>query len=172
MITAILFGLYSAGVGIAITLIGYFTGLDKTGAANWLGYVSLPFFILFLWMAMKERKQEDFGGTISYGQCLWTGVLVGLFAGIAMGVFMYVYSTLINPGMMDMVLQKQADSMRAQNMSADQIQKAQSYAKMFTSPGMLTAWTFGGDILMATIFSSIIAFFARSKEEDSAVKSV
>ena len=79
----------------------------------------------------------------------------------------------INPGMMDMVLQKQADSMRAQNMSADQMQKAQSYAKMFTSPGMLTAWTFGGDILMATIFSSMIVSFAsENKEEDSAVKSV
>jgi hypothetical protein len=172
MVTAILFGLYSAGVGIAITLIGYFTGLDKTGASYWLGYLPLPFFILFLWMAMKERKQEDYGGTISYGQCIGTGVLVGLFAGIAMGIFMYLYSTAINPGMMDMVMQKQADAMRAQNMTADQIQKAQSYAKMFTSPAMMTAWTLGGDIVMATIFSLIIGIFVKSKPGEGEVKSV
>src|SRR5579863_2926402 len=108
MVTTILFGLYSAGVAIAITLIGYFTGLDKTSAFNWLPYISLPFFIFFLWKAMQERKTEDYGGTISYGQCLGTGVLVGLFAGIAVGIFMYVYSTTINPGMIDMIAQKQA----------------------------------------------------------------
>jgi hypothetical protein len=172
MVTAILFGLYSAGVGIAITLIGYFTGLDKTGAANWLGYISLPFFILFLWMAMKERKQEDYGGTISYGQCLWTGVLVGIFAGLAMGIFMYVYSTVINPGMMDMVIQKQAEAMRAKDMTADQIQKAQSYTKMFTSPAMMVAWTFFGDIVMATIFSLIIGIFVKTKEGEGEIKTV
>ena len=73
MLTTILFGLYSAGIAIAMTLIEYFTGMDKTGAANWLGYLSLPFLILFLWIAMNERKQDDFGGTISYGQCVGTG---------------------------------------------------------------------------------------------------
>ena len=172
MVTAILFGLYSAGVAIAITLIGYFTGLDKTSAINWLPYISLPFFILFLWMAMKERKQEDFGGTISYGQCLWTGVLVGIFAGLAVGIFMYVYSTSINPGMIDMIAQKQAEGMRAQNLSPDQIQKAQSYSKMFTTPPMMAAWSFVGDVFMATIFSLIIAIFVKTKEGESEIKTV
>jgi hypothetical protein len=172
MVTAILFGLYSAGVAIAVTLIGYFTGLDKTSAFNWLPYIGLPFFILFLWMAMKERKQEDFGGTISYGQCLGTGVMVGIFAGLAVGIFMYVYSTAINPGMIDMIAQKQAEAMRARDMTPDQIQKAQSMSKMFTSPPMMAAWSFFGDVLMATIFSLIIGIFAKSKEGESAVKSV
>ncbi len=172
MVTAILFGLYSAGVAIAITLIGYFTGLDKTNAVNWMSWLGVPFFIFFLWMAMKERKQEDYGGTISYGQCIGTGVLVGLFAGIAVGLFMYVYTTAINPGMIDMIVQKQADALRAQNMSADQIQKAQSYSKMFTSPPMMAAWSLVGDILMALIFSLIIGIFVKSKEGEGDVKSV
>jgi hypothetical protein len=172
MVTAILFGLYSAGVAIAITLIGYFTGLDKTDAFNWLPYVGLPFFILFLWMAMKERKQEDYGGTISYGQCIGTGVLVGIFAGIAVGIFMYVYSTAINPGMMDMIAQKQAEAMRARDMTPDQIQKAQSMSKMFTAPPMMAAFTFIGDVFGALIFSLIIGIFAKSKEGESEIKTV
>lgn len=172
MVTSILFGLYSAGVAIAITLIGYFTGLDKTNAVNWLSWLGVPFFIFFLWMAMKERKQEDYGGTISYGQCLWTGVLVGIFAGLAVGIFMYVYSTAINPGMIDMIAQKQAEAMQAKNMTPDQIQKAQSYSKMFTTPPMMAAWSFFGDVLMAFIFSLIIAIFVKSKEDVSAIKSV
>lgn len=172
MVTAILFGLYSAGVAIAVTLIGYFTGLDKTGAANWLPYIGLPFFILFLWMAMKERKQEDYGGTISYGQCLGTGVLVGIFAGLAVGIFMYIYATAINPGMMDMIAQKQAEAMQAKNMSADQIKQAQTYTKMFTSPTMMVIFSFFGDVLMATVFSLIIGIFVKSKEGEGEIKTV
>ena len=172
MVTTILFGLYSAAVAIAITLIGYFTGLDKNSVFNWLPYISLPFFIFFLWRAMEERKHEDYGGTISYGQCLGTGVLVGIFAGIAVGIFMYVYSTAINPGMIDTIVQKQADAMRARNMTPDQIQRAQSYSKMFTSPPVMAAWSLLGDIFMATIFSLIIAMFARTKPDESAIKAV
>ena len=172
MVTAILFGLYSAGVAIAITLIGYFTGLDKTSAFNWLPYISLPFFIFFIWKAMKERKTEDYGDTITYGQCIGTGVLVGMFAGIVVGIFMYVYATSINPGMMDMIAQKQAEAFRAQNLSADQIEKAQSYSKVFTSPGMMAATSFVGDVIMATIFSLIIAIFVKTKEGESEIKTV
>jgi hypothetical protein len=89
-----------------------------------------------------------------------------------MGIFMYVYVTAINPGMMDMVIQRQADAMRAQNMTADQIQKAQSYSKMFTSPGMMVAWTFFWDVVMATIFSLIIGIFVKSKEGEGEIKTV
>ncbi len=172
MVTAILFGLYSAGVAIVVTLIGYFTGMYKTDAMNWLPWVGVPFFILFIWMAMNERKREDFGGEISYGQAFITGLLVGVFAGIAMGIFMYIYATSINPGMMDMVTQKQVAAMRAQNMSSDQIQKAQSYMKMFTSPTAMLITTFIGDVIMATIFSLIVAIFVRSKEGESEIKTV
>ena len=118
MVTTILFGLYTAGVAIVITLISYFTGMDKSGAASWINYLVWPFMILFLWLAMKERKRDDFDGTISYGQCVGTGALTGLWAGIATGIFMYVYFTAINPGMVGVMIDKQQAALQAQQIGS------------------------------------------------------
>ena len=171
MVTTILFGLYSAGIAIAITLIGYFTGMDKTGAVNWMSYVSWPFLILFLWLAIKERKQEDFGGTISYGQCVGTGALVGLWAGIVTAIFMYVYFVAINPGAIDFLLQKQQDMMQSRQMDPQKISSAMSMARRLFIP-FAVGGSVIGDVFFATLFSLILGIFARTKEEPDAIKAV
>ena len=171
MVTTILFGLYSAGVAIALTLITYFTGIDKSGTASWISFIAWPFLIFFLWLAMKERKQDDFGGTISYGQCIGTGALVGLFAGIVTAIFMYVYFTAINPGMVDFTLQKQEAAMHAQQIDQQKINTGMSMARQWFIP-FAVGGTIVGDVLLATIFSLVIGIFARTKPEESAVKAV
>jgi uncharacterized membrane protein YhfC len=171
MVTTILFGLYSAAIAIAITLVGYFTGMDRTGAANWLGYLSLPFLILFLWLAMKERKQDDFGGTISYGQCVGTGALVGLFAGIVTAIFMFVYFTAINPGAIDFILQKQQEVMQSRQMSSQDISNAMSKARQWFVP-VAVFFAVVGDVFFATLFSLVLGIFAKTKEEPDAIKAV
>jgi len=172
MVTTILFGLYSAGVAIAVTLIGYFTGIDKTSTGSWFGWLSVPFLILFIWMAMNERKREDYNGNMSYGQCIGTGTLVGLFAGIAVAIFMYVYLTNINPGFVDFTIQKTQASMQSNpNMSADQIQKATSMTRQWFVPmGVLFALI--GDVFFALIISLIVGAFVKTKEGESGVKAV
>ncbi|HEX5316553.1 MAG TPA: DUF4199 domain-containing protein [Candidatus Kapabacteria bacterium] len=171
MVTTILFGVYSAAIAIAITLIEYFTGLDKTGTANWLGYVALPFLILFLWLAMNERKQEDFGGTITYGQCVGTGALIGLWAGIVTAIFMYVYFTAINPGMIDFMSQKQLAAMQSRQMNPAQMEKAVSMMKQWFIP-IAVGGSIIGDVFFATLFSLILGIFVRTKEESDGIKAV
>ncbi|HET6400070.1 MAG TPA: DUF4199 domain-containing protein [Candidatus Kapabacteria bacterium] len=172
MVTTILFGLYSAGIAIAITLIGYFTGMDKTGAQNWLGYLSLPFLILFLWLAMNERKQDDFGGAISYGQCVGTGALVGLWAGIVTAIFMYVYFTAINPGAVEFMLQKTQEAMQARpQMTQQKIDSAMSMTRTMFIP-FAVGGSIIGDVFFATLFSLVIGIFARTKEQPDAIKAV
>ncbi|HEY3875866.1 MAG TPA: DUF4199 domain-containing protein [Candidatus Kapabacteria bacterium] len=169
MVTAILFGVYAAATGIVITLISYFTGMDKTGAGMWFGWISTVALIFFLWLAMKERKQEDYGGTISYGQCLGTGVMVGVVAGIIIAIFMYIYTTSINPDFNQMIQQKQLNAWHAQGLTSEQISKAQSMAKFFTSPSMIAIWALLADVFFAFVASLIVAFFVRTKEEEMTI---
>jgi uncharacterized membrane protein YhfC len=171
MVTTILFGLYSAGVGIAVTLIEYFTGMDRTSAGSWFGWIGVPFLILFIWMAMNERKREDFNGMMTYGQCLGTGTLVGLFAGIVMAIFMYVYMTAINPGFVDFSIQKQQAAMVARQMDPDQIQRAVSITKQWFIPAGV-GFALLGDTIFALIISLIVGAFVKTKEGESGVKEV
>jgi uncharacterized membrane protein YhfC len=169
MVTALLYGLYYAGVSIALTLIGYFTGMDRSDSSSWMSWLGIPFLILFLWLAMKERKREDYGGTITYGQCVGTGVLVGVFAGIVMAIFMYVYLTAINPGFMEFILDKQAKAVKESG--AENAQKSMEMMRNFALPFTVGA-SLIGSIAFATVISLIVAIFVRTKPEDAAVKTV
>ncbi len=171
MVTTILFGLYTAGVAIVITLISYFTGMDKSGAASWINYLVWPFMILFLWLAMKERKRDDFDGTISYGQCVGTGALTGLWAGIATGIFMYVYFTAINPGMVGVMIDKQQAALQAQQMDPEKIAKAMTWARRMFVP-FAAGGAIIGDVFFGTLFALVVGIFVRSKEEPEAIKAV
>jgi len=171
MVTTILFGLYSAGVAIVLTLIQYFTGIDRTSTANWFAWLNVPFLVLFIWMAMKERKQEDYGGTISYGQCIGTGTLVGLFAGIVIAIFMYVYFTAINPSLVDFMVQKQQAAMQAQQMDPEKMRNAMSMMKsMFIPFGVGGALL--GSVIFALIISLIVGALVKTNEGESGVKAV
>jgi hypothetical protein len=171
MVTTVLFGLYSAGVAIVLTLIQYFTGIDRTSTANWLAWLNVPFLVLFIWMAMKERKEEDFGGTITYGQCIGTGTLVGFFAGIVGAIFTYVYFTSINPGIVDFTVQKQSAGMQAQQMDPEKLKAGMAMMKQWFIPigvgGVLI-----GDVLFGLIISLIVGAFVKTKDGESGVKAV
>ena len=169
MVTTILFGLYTAGVAIVITLISYFTGMDKSGTSGWINYLAWPFMILFLWLAMQERKRDDFGGTISYGQCVGTGALMGLWAGIATGIFMYVYFTAIILGLIDVMLAKQQSTLQTQQIDPEKINKAMSWGRQMFIP-FATGGAVIGDVFLGTVFGLILGIFARTKEEPDAIK--
>ena len=171
MVTTILFGLYSAGVAIVLTLIQYFTGIDRTSTANWFAWLNVPFLALFIWMAMKERKQEDYGGNMSYGQCIGTGTLVGLFAGIVMAIFMYVYFTAINPGIVDFIVQKQQAALQAQQMDPEKMQNAISMMKKMFIPFGIGGALFGS-VIIALVISLIVGAFVKTKEGESGVRAV
>ena len=168
MVTIILFGVYSAAVGIVVTLIEYFTNMSLD-ATRWFGWIFLPFMVMFIWMAMKQRKEEDYGGTISYGQCLGTGTLVGVVAGIVMAIFLYIYYNSINPALIDQMIQKGVADMKAKNLTSDQVEKAMPMIRMFTSPSMMGVIVLFGDIIIGLIISLIVGIFVRTKGEETAI---
>ncbi|SRR5581483_1955445 len=171
MVTAILFGLYSAAVGIAVNLILYFAGLDKAPGAAWSGIIPFLASVLFLYLAMKQRKEEDFDGTITYGQCIGTGALVGVFSGIVMAIFMYLYYTSIDPSMVDEIVRKSEAAMRERNVPPDRMAQALSMTRSWAVPGTVLSMLFGSPAI-STVLSLIIGLFVRTKPEEQAIKAV
>jgi hypothetical protein len=163
MVTTLLYGLYSGAVAIALTLIGYFTGMDKTSAGSWFGYLNLPFMILFIYLASKERK-EDFGGSLTYGQGVGTGVLVGLWAGIVTAIFMWIYLNYLNPGFIDMIVDRQRTAMlQAHKMSPQDVERMLTTVRRLAMPisvgGVLVS-----SVFFATIIALITSIFVQTKE--------
>jgi len=170
MVTTILYGVYCAVVAIIFTLIEYFTGMQYS-TIYWFNWLAVPFYIIILVLAMRERKREDFGGTITYGQCVGTGFWVGVFSGIITAIFMYVYYTVINPDFINQMVAQQMQTMRDRGMTAQEIQNAQAMTRTMSSPAIMVLWSLFGAIIGSTIMALIIGIFVRSKNEE-AVKAV
>lgn len=168
MVTSLLYGLYAGAVSIAVTLLAYFTGIWKSDANTWLSYVSWVFLILFIYLAARERKREDFGGTLTYGQGVSTGVLVGVFSGLLVGVFMWVYLTTINPEFIDFIVQQRETVMRAsKQMTTAQMDQAIDWTrKLFVPIAVVSAIL--GSVLLATLSALIVSIFVRTKEGETA----
>lgn len=165
MTITLLYGLYAAAVSIAMTLIIYFTGLWTSESSGWFGLVGYAFLIFFIYLAARERKQEDYDGVMSYGQGVGTGVMVGLLSGIVAAIFMWLYLTVINPEFVDVTIQRQADAMRhMQNMRPQDVDKAIEWTrKLFVPMGILGSLLM--NVLVATLGSLIVAAFVKTKEE-------
>ena len=172
MVTTLLYGLYTAAVAIVLLLAQYFTGLDKTSAANWFGYLNLPFLAFFIYLAAKERKEEEFSGRLTYGQGVGTGALIGLWAGILTAIFMWLYLSYINPGFVDMIVERQRTALlQSGKTSAADINRISDATRKFAAP-ISIAVVLLSNVFFATIFSLIISIFVQTKEDSEGVKSV
>ena len=170
MVTNLLYGLYAGGVSIAIMLITYFTGMWKSDAVYWIGYIQYPFLFLFTWMAMKERKQEDYGGTMTYGQGVGTGTMLGLFSGLLLALFMWVYLNNFNPEFQPWMVAERAKHMQANsaNMPAAQREAAIDMMERFFVPFAVGGAVIG-QVFIALVGALIIAIFVRTKPEEQQV---
>ncbi len=168
MSTNITYGVYLAVAQIVLTLIGHFAGTDTSASGKWFGLLGFIPTIAILVLGIKARKEEDFGGVITYGQCVGTGTLIALFSGIISAIYLYVHFSYIAPEAVDFIRQQQAVAMAAQMKGQPQasIDQAAKMASMFTSPLFMALWT----LIMAPLFGLIIALiagiFLKTKEED------
>jgi hypothetical protein len=143
--------------------------MDASGQ-TWLSYLSWPFLGLFVYLAEKERKREEFGGMMTYGQGVGTGALVGLFAGIVVAIFMVVYLLYLNPDFIDVMVQQRAKAMReSNNMTPEQINNALSWMRRFFVP-LGVAGALLGSVLLSTIFALIISIFVKTNESEGEIR--
>ena len=172
MVTTILYGVYAGAIAIVLILIQYFTGMDKTSTGNWFGYLSLPFLIFFIYLAAKERKEDEFAGKLSYGQGVGTGALVGLWAGIFTAIFLWIYINYINLTFVDMIVERQRAAMVQSNANPQDIERITTATRTYAGP-MSVAIVLLSNVFFATVFALIVSIFVQTKEgEQSGVKSV
>jgi hypothetical protein len=169
MKTYVTYGFYMALAGFVCTLLLYFAGLHESAAkmqtANWLGsLLGLIVGITVLALGIKARRAqvpptEEF----TYGQALGAGVLISLFAALFGIVTNYVYFQLINPGMVEVMVQAQLDKMEAKGMSGSQLEQAEKGIRMFMRPVFMSIVGFVMGIFWGTVISLVEAAILKRK---------
>ena len=91
-------GAITGALVIVFQLILYMTGQT---ASQSLGYIGILFVAFCIFFFTKKYRNEELGGFITYGQSVGYGILIGVFAGILLGFFIYIEMKYIDPSIMD-----------------------------------------------------------------------
>lgn len=151
----------NALLAIIITYAFELLDVDPNSPLKYLTYIP---FIAFLFLSQKEFKDE-LGGYITFGDAFSTGFRYALFTGLIMGLFIYLYCTVLSPQFFEKAIEASRATMEERNMSSAQIDKAMAISEKW---GPLMA-AFGTAIVYP-IFGAIIGLIGAAlfKRERSA----
>jgi hypothetical protein len=162
-------GIIISAALILFNLVMFLLEVTYDSKVNYLSYLILA--IGLFWVITSYRNKQE-GGFISYGGAFSSGFYAGLIISIIIAVYTFIYVQFINPGIVDDIMIKAEEDLLSKypDWSDEQIAQALSYTEMFTSPTIMAIFGFLGNLVASTIFSLIIAIFAKreKKEEFSA----
>jgi Protein of unknown function (DUF4199) len=128
--TALKYGLFIGVFSIVFTFIMIMTGSNPLTRdwKDWSGWVSFVISVTLLVLAHKNFKDTG-NGYMSYGQGLGIAFVAMMVSMILNFIFMYVYTSFVDPGVLEAVWQKTADDMAAKGQSQEVIDTAIGWTK-------------------------------------------
>ena len=155
------YGVILGVVIVIVSLLFYMMGETTNKLQSWLNYVIM---IAAIYIGVKHHRDNDLNGYISYGAALGTGTLIILVAAIMLGVYMFVFTKIIDPDFIQYILDKAESDMEDQGQTQKQIKIAMKYTAMMMTPFWIAIMSSIGTIFMGFIFSLITGIFLKKKD--------
>lgn len=148
---------------IVFSLLMYFLDVDRESKIMWLSYLILA---AGLWWAIISYRNKLPGGYLTYGKAFSAGFFTGLFASIILAIFTFIYVQYIDTTLIDKILANAEDKIlnTQPNISDEDLDRALSMTRKFTNPTMISVFSFVGNTILSTLFSLIIAIFAKRED--------
>ena len=134
---AMRYGGIAALAFIALTLLFDISGLINYSTGEGLYYPSIAAAIAtiaILYYAIKQHRDEELGGYITFGRCVKLAALIGLFSGVLIGIFAFVYHSFVRPDIIPSIMEFQMSEWEKAGMTEEQIEQASGMTKMFMTP--------------------------------------
>ncbi|KHJ39216.1 hypothetical protein PBAC_05290 [Pedobacter glucosidilyticus] len=154
---------------VILTYVFYFAEVDQKSALNYITYIP---FIACLALAIKNHKEKELDGYISFGRAFNTGFRFSSLLSLMMGLFMLVYLKWLNPDVLELGLVEAENQMLDQGQSSKQIDAAMSIARSWgpylaavTTAIMYTLTGAALSLVFAAIFKKEAPMFEESESE-------
>jgi len=156
-------GIFLGLVLVLYSLLLYFT--DQTFNKT-LGSVVYLIYIAGSVLAVRSFRDKVRGGYISYGQVVGAGAVVGLYAGIVAGVFTYILYTMIDPGLLDKLLEFTKQTMLDKGLTDEQVEMSLKASSFMMKPWIMAISSVINSVFMITIISLIAGIFLKREPEN------
>jgi hypothetical protein len=159
---AIKYGLLTGLLSVVFSLILLLIQQQTDSPWGWISYLIL---ISGIVLAYREFKWQN-RGYMTYGQGLGIGTLIGVVAGVLSAVFIYIYVAFIDSTILERTRENQIIEMERRKMSDEQIDQAMELTAGLFGPGFMAVAAFIGSIILAFLFSLVIAALMRNSRPD------
>ncbi len=165
-------GLLAGLIGVAISLLGTVTGIydmadDFQGERGWestiASAISFAVLIYFIIKSTKEYRDTELEGMMSYWDALKVGLLTGFIASIVSALYLLIFLTMIEPGLIEELRENALFELEEQNMGEDEFETAKSFMGFFMNPAIFAITGIFSGTFMALIISLITSIFHKTK---------
>ncbi len=143
---------------ILLSVIGYILNMQESSVLGVLNYVVMA---ILVFIGSKNLRDKHLGGYIKYGRALGSSFLIGLFGGILLSFYIYVFMKYIDPSILE-----QMKILTEQKLIDKGIPESQIDMSMkMISPGMIAFGTIFSFSFWSFLLALIIAFFIRKENQ-------
>jgi hypothetical protein len=165
--TILKFGLFAllTAVGLFMLALLLGKGLDFT-VQEVIGYSTMAISLIFVFFGIRQYRDHENEGTISFLKALGVGMLISLFAAIGFGLIDYLFTTVIHPDFAIEYETKMLADMKASLPPVEfEIEKAKLQQQMqdYGGSGFMAAMMFAMVAVMGFIISLISALMLQKK---------
>jgi hypothetical protein len=152
-------GLALVAISLLLSLTGVVDPTNQGKAGNWLASIfSYAIMITGMVIAVKNHRDNELGRFITFGRSFLVGFIVIIVASVLSLVYTYVYFTVIDPGMLEAILEASRDQMIEQRgLSEEDAENALAMTSFMFTPGMMALIGTLGSALFGAIFALIVA---------------
>jgi len=136
--TVLRFGLYGSITICILFLISWFVLNDLPySTQEVLGYVSMVLALSFVFIGIKQYRDKENDGKVSFKKALLIGVLISLITALAFGILDVFYTEVLNPDFMTEYYNQSVETMKA-SLQADEFEakltEMESQKELFSNP--------------------------------------
>jgi hypothetical protein len=157
----------SMGVMVGFVLIIYYViiYLANMYTSEWTGWLSYCFLLIGMILGVKNYRDKDLSGSITFGQAFSLSFYIGVISGIMYIIFSFIFMTLIAPDIITNIQQMARKSMESKGMTDEQINQAMQVAHFFYTPVGILIFIVVFWLIFDVILSLLVALIMRRESK-------
>lgn len=128
-------------------------------------FLTTAVLIVGIILAMRSFKDQN-AGFMSYGQGVGVGLVVSGVVGLLSAIFMYVYTTLVDPDVLTRIMDKTRADMEAKGMADAQVDQAMALSGKFMNGPFMALSAIVITIIIGLVVSLLVAAFVKNPKPE------
>lgn len=155
--------MYGGGVmGVALIIFSLLTWILGLPMNHWSNSV-ITYGILIggAYYFIKQYRDQELGGYMSYGQVVGAGTLISVFASLLFDFYFWIYLSFLNSDAINQIKEQAYEQAIAMGQTEEQAIQGMEMMNFMYSPGGMVIMGFFSTVFMGFIIALILGIFLR-----------